>query len=149
MHPQIDPRGPRFAAALTSVVLAVVLLSAPGILATALLAAQAVLFALGAWLGVQNTPAAWLFRASVRPRLAPPAELEDPSPPRFAQGVGLAFAAVGVVAFLAGATALGLVATGLALAAALLNAVFGLCLGCEAYLLLARVSVRAPARPSA
>ena len=34
------------------------------------------------------------------------------------------------------------VATGLALVAALLNAVFGFCLGCEIYLLLRRASVR-------
>jgi hypothetical protein len=79
-----------------------------------------------------------VFRTLVRPRLAPPAELEDPAPPRFAQTVGLAFSLVGLAGFLAGATLLGLVATGFALVAALLNAVFGLCLGCEMYLLIRR-----------
>ncbi|HEX5861580.1 MAG TPA: DUF4395 domain-containing protein [Nocardioides sp.] len=132
--PQIDPRGARFAAALTSVVLAAVLLS-PRPVAIVLIAAQAVVFAVGAGLGVQRTPYAWVFRRLVRPRLGPPAELEDSAPPRFAQLVGLGFAAVALVGFLVGADAVGLIATGLALVAALLNAVFGLCLGCELYLL--------------
>jgi hypothetical protein len=92
---------------------------------------------------VQRTPVASLFRTVVRPRLAPPAHLEDPEPPRFAQGVGLVFALVGLVGYLSGATLLGAVATGFALAAALLNAVFGYCLGCELYLLIRRVT---PAR---
>ena len=130
----IDPRGPQFAAALTSVVLAAVLVL-PTPYAVALLAVQAGLFALGAGLGVQATPYAWLFRHLVRPRLAPPAELESPQPPRFAQAVGLGFAVVGLVGYVAGATLVGQVAVGLALAAALLNALFRFCLGCEVYLL--------------
>jgi len=136
----IDARGPRFTAAVTSVVLAVVLLTAPSGFATALLGGQAALFAVGAVLGVQHTPLAWLFRTAIRPRLAPPGELEDAAPPRFAQAVGLAFALVGLVGFVAGLDLLGLIATGFALAAALLNAVFGLCLGCEMYLLIRRFS---------
>lgn len=137
-QPQIDPRGPRVAAALTSLVLAVVLLTAPGPLATVLLAAQTAVFAIGAVSGVQHTPYSLLFRTLLRPRLGPPAELEDAAPPRFAQGVGLGFAAVGLVALAAGATTVGLVAVGFALAAALLNAVTGFCLGCELYLLTRR-----------
>ena len=136
----IDPRGPRFTAYVTALVLAVVLLTAPSGFATALLAVQAALFAVGAALGVQRTPLAWVFRTVVRPRLAAPSELEDAAPPRFAQVVGLGFALVGLVGFVAGLDLLGLVATGLALVAALLNAVFGLCLGCEMYLLIRRVS---------
>jgi len=131
----LDPRGPQFNAALTSVVLVAVLLTAPGPAGVVLLAVQAALFATGALRGVQRTPAAWLFRSLVRPRLAPPSHLEDPRPPRFAQSVGLAFAVVGLAGYLTGADLLGAVATGLALVAALLNAVFGFCLGCELYLL--------------
>ena len=82
----------------------------------------------------------------VRPRLAAPAHLEDPQPPRFAQAVGLVFAVVGLVGYLSGATLVGAIATGFALAAALLNAVFGFCLGCEIYLLIRRI---APARTTA
>ncbi|GAA1916097.1 DUF4395 domain-containing protein [Nocardioides hwasunensis] len=136
---QIDPRGPQLAAALTAVVLVAVLL-APSPVSVVLLAVQAVLFAIGAVRGVQHTPHAWLFRTLVRPRLAPPSEWEDAAPPRFAQAVGLAFALVGLVALAAGATVVGQVAVGLALVAALLNAVFAFCLGCEVYLLLRRVT---------
>jgi hypothetical protein len=132
--PRIDPRGPRFAATLTSVVLAVVLVTGNGWL----LAAQAVVFALAAVGGLGRSPYGWLYRRLVRPRLGPPTELEDAAPPRFAQGVGLAFALVGTVGYLTGAVWLGQAATALALAAAFLNAAFGYCLGCEVYLLLRR-----------
>jgi hypothetical protein len=133
----IDPRGPQLAAALTAVVLVAVLLLPPPY-GTVLLAVQTVLFAVGAVRGVQATPHAWLFRTLVRPRLAPPTEWEAPEPPRFAQAVGLVFALVGLVALSAGATLVGQVAVGFALVAALLNAVFAFCLGCEVYLLVRR-----------
>ena len=131
---RIDPRGPRFAATLTSVVLAVVLITGNGWL----LAAQTLVFALAAFGGMGRSPYGWLYRTLVRPRLGPPTELEDAAPPRFAQGVGLGFALVGTLGYLTGAGWLGLVATALALAAAFLNSAFGYCLGCEVYLLLRR-----------
>ena len=90
---QVDPRGLRVAAALTSVVLAVALLS-PRPVALVLLAAQAVVFAIGASGRLARSPYAWLFARLVRPRIGPPAELEDARPPRFAQGVGLGFTLV-------------------------------------------------------
>jgi len=52
--------------------------------------------------------------------------------------VGLLFAIVGVIGFSSGLPLLGLAATGLALTAALLNAAFGICLGCQLYPLVAR-----------
>jgi hypothetical protein len=133
----IDPRGPQFAAGVTSVVLIAILLL-PTTAAVVVTAVQAVLFAIGATRGVQRTPYSWLFRAAVRPRLGRPEELEDPAPPRFAQAVGFVFTAIALVAFLAGAHTPGLVAIGLALVAALLNAVFRFCLGCELYLIIKR-----------
>jgi hypothetical protein len=135
---QIDPRGPRFAAVLTTLVLAAVLITGSGWL----LAAQAVVFALGAFAGLQYSPYGWLYRTLVRPRLGPPSETEDARPPRFAQSVGFGFALVGTVGYLTGLTWLGLLATAFALAAAFLNAAFGYCLGCEVYLLLRRAQVR-------
>jgi hypothetical protein len=132
---QIDPRGARFAAALTTVVLAVALLLSPSTATVVLLVFQAVVFGIGVTRGVQRTPYAWLFRTAVRPRLGAPAELEDAAPPRFAQGVGLGFAIVALLGYVAGVDLLGAVATGLALVAAFLNAAFGYCLGCELYLL--------------
>lgn len=127
----IDPRGPRVVAAVTTVVLAVVLVTG----SWPLLALQAVVFALGAR---DRSPYAVLFRRVVRPRLGPPAELEPAEPVRFAQIVGLVFAAVGVVGGVLGLSAMFLVATAFALAAAFLNAAFGFCLGCVLYLTIAR-----------
>jgi hypothetical protein len=92
---------------------------------------------------VGRSPYGWLFRRAVRPRIGPPTEFEAPEPPRFAQAVGLAFAALGLVGYGIGPEWLGLAATGAALAAAFLNATFGYCLGCEMYLLVRRVAVHA------
>ena len=133
----IDPRGPQLTAGITVVVLVAVLLL-PTPWAAVLTGVQALLFAVGAGRGVQHTPHAWLFRTVVRPRVSPPDELEDPAPPRFAQAAGLVFTLVALVGFATGVTLLGQVAIGLALVAALLNAVFRFCLGCELYLLIKR-----------
>ena len=130
----IDPRGPRFTASVTAVLLAAALVS-PAPVAAVLVAVQAASFAIGVFAGVQLTPPGLVFRTLVRPRVAPPDDTEDPRPPRFAQGVGLVFAVVALAGYLAGAVVVAQVAVGLALAAALLNAAFGFCLGCEMYLL--------------
>ena len=129
----IDPRGPRFAAWVTTAVLAAVLLTA----SAALLAAQAAVFALGA---AGHNPYALFWKKFLK--RTPPAELESAAPPRFAQLVGLAFALTGTIALALGATTVGLLATGAALAAALLNAAFGICLGCEIYLIIRRTTNR-------
>ncbi|MCW2504233.1 MAG: hypothetical protein JWO79_2517 [Actinomycetia bacterium] len=140
--PPVDPRGPRFAAWVTTAVLAVVILTGSGWL----LAAQAVVFALGAFAGLRYAPYPILFRTLVAPRLAPSATREAAAPLRFAQGVGFVFAAAGAIAYLAGIPVLGILATVFALVAAFLNAAFGLCLGCETYLLIRRLTTKgAPA----
>jgi Domain of unknown function (DUF4395) len=131
---EVDVRGPRFAAGVTAVVLAVALLLGSGVL----VAVQALVFAVGAFAGLRYAPYGVLFRLLVAPRLGPVREREPEAPPRFAQVVGLLFAVVGVAGYLLGAPALGAVATGLALVAALLNAVTGFCLGCELYLIARR-----------
>jgi hypothetical protein len=130
---QVDPRGQRFSAILTSIVLIVLVTSS-----WLLLAAQAIVFVIGVALGLRSAPYGLIYQALVRPRLGPPKELEPEAPPRFAQGVGAAFALVGVVGYALGIPALGMTATAFALIAAFLNAAFGLCLGCEAYLLIRR-----------
>ncbi|MFD9459870.1 DUF4395 domain-containing protein [Streptomyces sp. NPDC060027] len=135
----IDARGPRFGAAVTTVVLAVTLITG----SVWLLAWQTLAFALGAAGGVARSPYGWIFRKAVRPRLGPPTEFEPPQPPRFAQAVGLTFAVVALIGWTVGPQWLGAVATGCALAAAFLNAAFGYCLGCEMYLFVRRVTVRA------
>ena len=131
---QIDVRAPRFAASVTSAVLAAVLLTGSGVL----LAGQAVVFAVGALAGMRHAPYGVVFRSLVAPRLGPVREREPEAPVRFAQLVGLLFAAVGIAGYLLGAPLVGAVATGLALVAALLNAAVGFCLGCELHLLLRR-----------
>ncbi|MGH8971492.1 MAG: DUF4395 domain-containing protein, partial [Actinomycetes bacterium] len=120
----VDPRGPRFAAVLTTLVLALVLLTG----STWLLLAQAAVFALGA---AGRSPYAVVFQRLVRPRLGPPAELEDARPPRFAQLVGLVFTIVALAGYALGSSVLGVAATAAAFSAAFLNAAFGICLGCE------------------
>jgi Domain of unknown function (DUF4395) len=133
--PMIDVRGPRFSAWVTSVVLAAGLLTGSGVL----VAVQGVVFAVGALAGLRYAPYGLLFRVLVAPRLGPVREREPEAPPRFAQLVGLVFAAVGAAGYLLGAPVVGAVATGLALVAALLNAATGFCLGCELYLTARRV----------
>ena len=133
---RVDPRGTRFAAALTSVVLAVALLTGSGWL----LLAQGLIFAAAAFGGLRFSLWGVVFRWFIRPRLASPTETEAEAPPRFAQGVGFAFAVVGTIGYLAGIPTLGAIATGFALVAALLNATVGLCLGCELYLTYKRMT---------
>lgn len=179
----IDPRGPRFAAAVTSVLLLVATFLAltgistartgpadagwfavqpvagtafvpgggwavsgasvaaraadPGFLLAVLIAA---LFLWGV-VSPRTAPWAALFRAVIRPRLAPPIELEDPRPPRFAQGVGLVVVSAGLLLHLLGVPLALPVATAAAFLAAFLNATIGLCLGCQLYLLLQRAGV--------
>lgn len=141
-EPGIDPRGPRWGAAVTSVLLVVTLALAlgPGTRGAAgvLLAVVALSFLVGAVRGVQGTWQGALYRTVVAPRLRPTPEREDPRPPRFAQLVGLVITGLGVVLGLVWPAAVA-VAAGLALVAALLNAVVGLCLGCELYVLARRV----------
>jgi hypothetical protein len=132
---QVDPRGQRFAALVSTVVLAFVLITGSGWL----LAAQAAVFAAGAVFGLTYAPYGLLFRWLVHRRVlrpGPPAELEPAGPPRFAQAVGLVISLIGVAGYAAGITPLGMAATAAALAAAFLNAAFGYCLGCQMYLLI-------------
>lgn len=140
IHPAVDVRGPRFAAWVTTGVLAAVLLisgfSATG--AGAVLAGQAVVFAVGAWGGPRRHPYGLVFARLVRPRLAPATEWEPAPPLQFAQLVGLVFAAIGVAGFVT-VPLVGVIGTALALAAAFLNAAFGVCLGCRLYPLVVRL----------
>ncbi|WEK59582.1 MAG: DUF4395 domain-containing protein [Candidatus Microbacterium colombiense] len=152
----IDPRGPRFAATITTVLLLIATflgligvspvaatvsfgarLVDPGFLLTLLIA---LLFL---WSVVSPGTAPWgaLFRRAIRPRLAPPSELEDPRPPRFAQGVGLFVVTIGLILHLVGVPWALPIATAAAFIAAFLNAAIGLCLGCQLYLLLQRAGL--------
>ncbi len=138
---QVDVRGPRFAAWVTTVVLlAVLVVSAFSTVAAAiLLAVQAVVFAIGALRGPRQHPYGLIFATFVAPRLSPVTEREPVPPLKFAQLVGFVFAVVGVAGFALGVPLLGVIATAFALFAAFLNAAFGICLGCQLYPLVHRV----------
>jgi hypothetical protein len=149
----IDPRGPRFGAAITSVLLLVTVgvalvtplsASATGRLlepAALLLLVLVALFAWGAFAGIQRHPYGAVFRALIAPRLGPPHEREDPAAPTFAQGVGLLVTGVGLVLHLAGVPGALAVAAAAAFIAAFLNAAFAYCLGCQMYVLLVRAGL--------
>ena len=139
MSKQIDPRGPRFGAVITTVVLAVILLTIPPTIAIVLLAIQTVVFGLGAFVGLHAQPYGIIYRKFVLARIGKPTELEPVEPPQFAQLVGFLFAVVGLIALLSGADLVATIAVGFALAAAFLNAAFNFCLGCEMYLICKRI----------
>ena len=131
---QIDARGPIFGAAITLVVLLLVIYfdSAP------LLAFQTLVWGIGAIAGPHRSPYGFIFKTLVKPRLKKTGELENVKPPQFAMLVGFIFGAVGLVGVAIGSPTVFLIATSFALAAAFLNAVFNFCLGCEMYLLLVK-----------
>lgn len=141
----IDPRGPRFGASITSVLLLITVFlgldAATVDAAFYLLIAITALFAFGAIFGLSKHPYGLIFKKLVRPRLAAPTELEDPRPPRFAQAVGLFVASVGIVLHLLGVEFGVVYAAGAAFVAAFLNAAFAYCLGCQIYLALKRIGV--------
>lgn len=153
----IDPRGPRFAAWVTSALLIVALFltlvdgpggtqgtieraAQPGFI---MLTAVGLLFVWGFTAPV-TAPWGLVFRQVVRPRLSPPRELEDPRPPRFAQLVGFAVVTVGLALHLLGVPWALVVSSAAAFGAAFLNAAFGFCLGCQIYLGLVRTGLVRP-----
>jgi hypothetical protein len=138
---QVDVRGPRFVAWITTGVLVITLIVS-GVSASAaavILGLQAVVFAIGAVAGPRRHPYGLVFASLVAPRLGPVREREPVPPLKFAQLVGLVFAVIGAAGFAAGVPLVGLVATGAALVAAFLNAAFGICLGCQLYPLVVHV----------
>ena len=138
---EIDPRGQRFNAAVTSVVIAaaVVALGVLPPVAIALTAFQLAVFAIGGFHRLTASPYALAYARSVRPRIGPPRQLEDSAGPVFSQVLGTLFLAAALAALVVGATVVAYIALALALFAALLNASIGLCLGCELHLILQRL----------
>ncbi len=134
----LDARGPRFGAAITTVVLAAALATNnPWFIVV-----QAIVFAIGAFKGPQFTPYAYIYKFAVKPFLKGEVPTEDVRPPQFAQSVGLLFALVAIAGALFGIEAVVVGAAAMALGAAFLNAAFNFCLGCEIYLLLLRARAK-------
>ncbi|MEO8093677.1 MAG: DUF4395 domain-containing protein [Pseudolysinimonas sp.] len=140
----IDPRGPRFGAGITGVLLLTVIalaLAGASLAATLLFGYIVAVFAWGAFAGIRRHPYGLFFKRVIRPRLKPPLELENAAPPTFSQGVGLVITGLGLVLHLVGVPYALVIAASLAFIAAFLNSVFAYCMGCQIYLLLARAKV--------
>lgn len=133
---QVDPRGIRFSAWLTTLVLAFSLTVG----SAWLLFAQSLIFAVGAFSGLRWAPYGLIYQYVIARHLKPHTKNEPAAPAQFAQGVGFAMTAIAVIAAFSGFTTVGLIAATLALAATFANAAFGFCLGCELYLLIRRFS---------
>ncbi|WP_083889103.1 DUF4395 domain-containing protein [Nocardia pneumoniae] len=138
---QVDIRGPRFTAWVTTGVLVLVLVAAAfsAVAAAVLIGLQAVAFAIGAAYGPRRHPYGRIYATFAAPRVAPTSATEPVAPLRFAQLLGFVFAAVSLLGFALGSTVVGAVFAGFALFAAFLNAAFGICLGCQIYPLVARL----------
>jgi len=136
----IDARGPRFGALITTLVLTAFLISK----FVPLLYWQLAVFTLGAFVGA--TPYSFIYKRIVKPRLSGDVPTEDVRPPQFAQLVGFLFTLSATIAYSFGADSLGFVIVGFALTAALLNAAFNFCLGCEVYLLITRAKAAVSSR---
>jgi hypothetical protein len=147
----IDPRGPRFGAAITAVlmVLVIYLSLAPDTvdLALGIMVFSVSMFVFGTALGPAKHPYSYIYKYLVRPALKPPTALENATPVHFAQFVGLIVTGTGLVLHLLGVSYALPVAAAAAFTAAFLNAVFAYCLGCQMYLGLKRLGV-IPSRAS-
>jgi hypothetical protein len=125
--PAVHPLQPRFAQAITGVLcLEAIAFGQPVAVVVALVL---VLLSLA---GPRWSPVAWVFR-----RIAPPAtDLEPAAPVRFSQALAAGFLTLSLVLLAAGADLAGWIVAGLVSALALVSAISGLCIGCEAYRLL-------------
>ena len=134
----IDARGPRYSAGITTVVLALALISE----SVYLIGFQFAVFLSAVLFGLRKSIYGFIYRGLIQPRLKGPVLSEDQRAPRFAQFIGALFAFVALLGGITGNSAVFLVATSFALGAAFLNAAFGFCLGCQMYLILVRLFKR-------
>jgi hypothetical protein len=133
--PLIDARGPRYTAALTTIVLSAAIITESNLI----IGFQFAVFLSAVIFGLRRSIYGFLYRNLIQPRLSGPVPSECESAPRFAQLIGALFALTALIGGLTGNTAVFLIATGFALAAAFLNAAFGFCLGCQLYLIIIRI----------
>jgi len=133
--PLIDARGPRYTAALTTLILSAAIITESNLI----IGFQFAVFLSAVIFGLRRSIYGFLYRNLIQPRLKGPVPSEYESAPRFAQLIGAIFALTGLIGGLTGNSSVFLIATGFALSAAFLNAVFGFCLGCQLYLILIRI----------
>ena len=132
----IDARGPRYTAAITTLVLSAALVTESNFI----IGFQFAVFLSAVLFGLRRSLYGFIYRNLIQPRLSGPVPSENEAAPRFAQLVGALFAATALLGGLTGNSTVFLIATSFALGAAFLNATFGFCLGCHIYLLYLRFS---------
>jgi hypothetical protein len=141
----LDPRGPRFGAGITSILMVLVIyfsLEAETInMAFGIMGFAVMMFVFGSALGPAKHPYSYLYKYTLRKLLKEPTELEAPKPVHFAQVVGLIVTGTGLVLHLLAVPNALPIAAAAAFIAAFLNAAFAYCLGCQMYLGLKRLGV--------
>ena len=138
----IDARGPRYTAAITTLVLSAALVTESNVI----IGFQFVVFLSAVLFGLRRSLYGFIYRNLIQPRLSGPVPSENEAAPRFAQLIGALFAATALLGGLTGNTTVFLIATSFALGAAFLNAAFSFCLGCQFYLILLRAKSRITSR---
>ena len=138
----IDARGPRYTAGITTLVLSAALVTESNLI----IGFQFAVFLTAVLFGLRKSLYGFIYRNLIQPRLSGPVPSENEAAPRFAQLIGALFAATALVGGVTGNSAVFLIATSFALAAAFLNAAFGFCLGCQFYLLILRGKARLSAQ---
>jgi hypothetical protein len=129
---QIDPRGHRFGAGVSVVLLAIAFaFNIPLIVGLVGLA-----LAVSAWFGTRYSALGrpWPYVRRLL-RIGPPKELESELPPRFAQALGTVGLGLAIVLFVVGLSPLAWVVTGAVGALQFVLAATGYCLGCRLYFL--------------
>ncbi len=134
----IDARGPRYTAAIATVVLSAALVTESNLI----IGFQFVVFLSAVLFGLRRSLYGCIYRNLIQPRLTGAVPSENEAAPRFAQLVGALFAASALFGGLTGNITIFLIATSFALGAAFLNAAFGFCLGCKFYIILLRAKSR-------
>jgi hypothetical protein len=129
----IDARGPRFASVITAVVLGIALVGIYTPAFPVLVGLQALVFLIGAALGVRRQPYVTFFTSVLAPRLAPAPRWQDPTAPRIAQAVALVLLVVALVAWFFGGLTVAAICVAAAFVVALTLALTGFCIGCEGY----------------
>jgi hypothetical protein len=143
---QVDARVIRFTAIVTATVLAIVLIVANFNFhaAAVVLAVQAAAFGIGALWGPGRHPYAVAYQKLIAPRVGPSAARDYVEQAHFAQVIGFIVCSVGVAGFAFGAPMVGVIATGFGVFAALMRAVFGVCLSRGPYMLVSKLRGKVP-----
>lgn len=128
----IDPRGQRFGAGLSVVLLVVGFLAGSPIVVPLVAVALGVSALFGTRYSILGRPWPYVRRAL---RIAPPKELEHEFPPRFAQALGTIGLSLATLFFVLGFAAAGWIVAGAVAALQTVLAVTGYCLGCRLYFL--------------